>query len=45
MSPPDYGGNISAAVRVLPGRKTTTAVVSLATTCLLTAALSLTVSG
>ncbi|CAD6271062.1 unnamed protein product [Miscanthus lutarioriparius] len=45
MSPPDYGDNISAAVRALPGRRATTAVVSLATTCLLTAALSLTVSG
>jgi len=37
MSPPDYGDNISAAVRALPGRR--------ATTFLLTAALSLTVSG
>jgi hypothetical protein len=45
MSPPDYGNNINAAVRALPGRRATTAVVSLATTCLLTAALSLTVSG
>ncbi|AQK92438.1 PLASMODESMATA CALLOSE-BINDING PROTEIN 2 isoform X2 [Zea mays] len=47
MSPPDYGDNISAAARALPGRKTTAtaAVASLATTCLLTAALSLTVSG
>ena len=36
MSPPDYGGSISAATAVMPGSKSTTAATSL--TCLLVVA-------